>query len=113
MSCLFCRIVRGEIPAKIAREDAETVAFHDVDPQAPVHVLVVPRRHIPSVEALEETDAETVGNLYLAAREVARELGIASAGYRLVINNGADAGQSVAHIHLHVLGGRSMKWPPG
>ncbi len=111
--CIFCRIVAGEIPAKIVREDEETVAFRDIDPRAPVHVLVIPRRHIASVNELEASDAELVGRLYLAAKEVARAEGVEESGYRLVMNTGPDAGQSVDHIHLHVLGGRDLAWPPG
>lgn len=111
--CIFCRIARGEIPAKVVREDEETVAFRDIDPKAPTHVLVVPRRHIASVNDLGEADAELVGRLYLAAKEVARDEGLADAGYRLVMNTGPDAGQTVDHIHLHVLGGRALNWPPG
>jgi histidine triad (HIT) family protein len=105
--------VAGEIPARIVREDEDTVAFRDVNPQAPVHVLVVPRRHIPSVNALESGDAALVGKLYLAAREIAEAEKVADSGYRLVMNTGPDAGQSVDHIHLHVLGGRHLGWPPG
>lgn len=112
-NCLFCRIVAGEVPAKIVREDEETIAFRDIQPRAPTHVLVIPKRHIASVDAMQDEDAPTVGSLYLAAREIARDEGIADSGYRLVINNGADAGQSVHHIHLHVLGGRELSWPPG
>ncbi len=112
-NCIFCKIVAGEIPAKIVREDEETVAFRDIDPKAPVHVLVIPRRHIASVNALEASDAELVGRLYLAAKEVAKSEGVADGGYRLVMNTGPDAGQSVDHIHLHVLGGRALEWPPG
>lgn len=112
-ACLFCRIVAGEIPAKLVRQDEDTVAFRDVNPQAPVHILVVPRRHIPSVNALEPGDAELVGKLFLAAREIAAAEGIADSGHRLVMNTGPDAGQSVDHIHLHVLGGRHVGWPPG
>ena len=111
--CIFCRIVRGEIPAKLVLEDGELVAFHDIDPKAPVHVLVIPRRHIPSVNTLEEADAALAGRLTLAGARIARELGIAEGGYRLVLNAGADAGQSVDHIHMHVLGGRYLSWPPG
>ena len=113
MACLFCRILAGEIPAKLVHEDEETVAFRDIDPQAPTHVLVIPRRHIPSVNALDPADAQLVGRLFLAAREIARNEGIADGGYRLVMNTGPDAGQSVDHIHLHVIGGRRLKWPPG
>ena len=112
-SCIFCRIIAGSIPAKLAHEDDQTLAFHDVDPRAPVHVLIVPRAHIPAVDGLGEADAELMGRLMLAARKLARELGVADSGYRLVVNNGADAGQSVDHIHMHLLGGRPLKWPPG
>jgi histidine triad (HIT) family protein len=111
--CIFCRIAEGELPAELVREDEETLAFRDIDPKAPTHVLVIPRRHIPSVDALRPEDAELVGRLYLSAKEVAREEGIAQSGYRLVMNTGAGAGQSVDHIHLHVLGGRRLTWPPG
>jgi histidine triad (HIT) family protein len=112
-TCIFCRIVSGSIPARIAREDDMTLAFHDLDPRAPVHVLIVPRKHISSVDMLEDEDAAVMGRLFLSARLLARELGVADSGYRLVINNGADAGQSVDHIHLHLLGGRPLRWPPG
>lgn len=111
--CLFCKIVAGTIPSKVAREDEWTFAFHDIDPQAPTHVLVVPRKHISSVDALGDTDAELMGRLFLAAKDVARQEGIAQSGYRLVINEGPDALQSVAHVHLHLLGGRRFGWPPG
>ncbi len=111
--CIFCRVVRGEIPAKIVRQDEHTVAFRDINPQAPTHVLVVPREHVASVEAMDESQDELIGRLVSAAREIARREGISGSGYRLVINSGADAGQTVDHVHLHVLGGRSMRWPPG
>ncbi|MGH7467257.1 MAG: histidine triad nucleotide-binding protein [Longimicrobiales bacterium] len=112
-NCLFCRIARGEIPAKLAHQDDRAVAFHDIDPKAPVHVLVIPRKHIASVAALADDEAGEIGHLYTIARRLAEELGVADSGYRLVINAGKDAGQSVDHIHLHVLGGRSFHWPPG
>lgn len=111
--CVFCRIARGEIPAKIVREDDDTVAFRDIDAKAPTHVLVIPRRHIASVNDLAPADGPLIGQLFAAARDVAAMDGLTDGGYRLVINNGEDAGQSVAHIHLHVLGGRRMSWPPG
>jgi histidine triad (HIT) family protein len=110
-SCLFCRIVRGEIPAKIVREDEHTVAFRDIDPKAPTHVLVIPRQHVATLN--EATDAEALGRLLLAARDVAAAEGIAESGYRTVLNCGAGAGQTVFHVHLHLLGGRQMHWPPG
>ena len=109
--CLFCRIVRGEIPAKLVAESPECVAFRDVNPQAPTHVLVIPREHVASLDAA--TDAELLGHMSLMAAQVARDEGIAESGYRTVINTGRDAGQTVHHIHLHLLGGRAMKWPPG
>ncbi|HEX6938011.1 MAG TPA: histidine triad nucleotide-binding protein [Longimicrobiales bacterium] len=112
-NCIFCGIVAGDVPATIVREDEDTVAFRDIDPKAPTHVLIVPRRHIASVNGLEAADAALVGQLFLAAKEVARDEGVAASGYRLVMNTGPEAGQSVDHIHLHLLGGRSLGWPPG
>lgn len=112
-SCLFCRIARGEIPAKMVYEGGDVVAFRDIDPKAPTHILVIPRRHIASVNVLEPGDAELVGRLYLVARELAEAEGVAESGYRLVMNTGPEAGQSVDHIHLHLLGGRALHWPPG
>jgi len=109
-SCLFCRIVRGEIPAKIVREDEHTVAFRDIDPKAPTHILVIPKEHVASLD--EATDPTLVGRLSLAAAEIARSEGITD-GYRTVVNTGAGAGQTVFHLHLHLLGGRMLTWPPG
>jgi histidine triad (HIT) family protein len=111
--CLFCRIVAGEIPADIVRQDERIVAFRDIGPQAPVHVLVVPREHVASLEATGDGQADLLGALLGAARDVARQEGIAEDGYRTVLNVGADGGQTVHHLHVHVLGGRSMRWPPG
>ena len=112
-ACLFCRIVAGEIPAKIAAESEQCVAFHDVNPQAPLHVLVMPRRHIPSLDAAGPGDADVLGQLSLLAARIAREEGVAAGGYRTVVNTNADAGQTVFHVHLHLLGGRRLGWPPG
>lgn len=112
-SCIFCRIVRKEIPSNIAYEDEHTLAFHDIDPRAPVHVLIIPRRHIEAVNHIQDGDVEVMGRLFHVARRLARELGVADSGYRMVVNNGPDAGQSVDHIHMHLLGGRAMQWPPG
>jgi histidine triad (HIT) family protein len=109
--CLFCRIVRKEIPAKLVAEDEYSVAFRDINPQAPVHVLVVPREHVPSLD--QANDPAMIGRLALVAAEIARKEGIAESGYRTVINTNAAAGQTVFHVHLHLLGGRSMHWPPG
>lgn len=112
-SCIFCRIARGEIPSKLAHEDQDVVAFHDIDPKAPVHVLVVPRKHIASIAQLDDADAALIGRLFTVARDLASTLRIQKGGYRMVINAGPDAGQSVDHVHLHLLGGRTLKWPPG
>jgi histidine triad (HIT) family protein len=111
--CLFCRIASGEIPATVVYDDEHVVAFRDLNPHAPTHVLVVPRRHIATLNDLVPEDAELVGRMYLAARAVAHIDGVAESGYRTVFNCNADAGQTVFHLHLHVLGGRSMVWPPG
>jgi histidine triad (HIT) family protein len=110
---LFCRIVRGEIPADRVLETDALLAFRDIDPRAPVHILIVPRAHIASLNEIEERDAELVGRLNLAARHIAQREGLAEKGWRVVINVGEDAGQSVGHLHLHLLGGRSLSWPPG
>ncbi len=111
--CIFCRIVAGEIPAKVVHEDEHTLAFRDINPQAPTHVLVIPKRHVPAVDALGEDEAELIGRVVLVGRLVARQEGIAGSGYRLVLNNGPAGGQTVDHVQLHVLGGRQMDWPPG
>jgi len=112
-ACLFCRIVAGEIPADVVHQGAGTLAFRDVSPAAPVHVLVVSRRHIESAATVEAADAEVVAELLTVARQVAAAEGIADSGYRLVFNVGDDALCSVPHLHLHVLGGRRLGWPPG
>lgn len=111
--CLFCKIVRGDIPADFVFESDDVVAFNDINPQAPLHVLVIPRRHISTINDLSADDAETVGKLFLAARQIAADAGVAENGYRVAMNCNEDGGQSVYHIHLHVLGGRRMGWPPG
>lgn len=110
-SCLFCRIVRRELPAAIVLENEHCVAFRDLNPQAPVHVLVVPRDHIDSLDTAR--DASVIGEVLLAAAEIARQEGIAETGYRTVFNTNAGAGQTVFHLHAHVLGGRHLSWPPG
>lgn len=112
MSTIFKRIIDREIPAKIIYEDDLCLAFHDVSPQAPVHVLVIPKREISSVAALANDDASLVGHLYMVIRDLAHQLGLDN-GYRVVVNCGPDGGQSVDHLHLHLLGGRAMLWPPG
>jgi len=109
--CIFCRIVRGEIPAKLVAQNEHCVAFRDINPQAPTHVLVIPRTHVPSLN--EATDAATIGHLHLMAAEIASAEGLRERGYRTVINTNADAGQTVFHVHLHLIGGRKLGWPPG
>ena len=111
--CLFCRIIDREIDASIVYEDEHIVAFNDVNPQAPTHVLVVPRRHIGSLNELSPDDDALVGEIVRRAAAIAKQRGISSGGYRAVFNTNRDAGQTVFHIHLHLLGGRTMHWPPG
>jgi histidine triad (HIT) family protein len=111
--CLFCKILAGEIPADIVFESDSVIGFRDISPQAPTHVLVIPRRHISTINDLEEGDRELVGELYLAAKQIASDEGLSEAGYRVVMNCNEGAGQSVFHIHLHLLGGRGLGWPPG
>lgn len=110
--CIFCKIAAGEMGTLVAQGDG-WAAFDDVGPQAPQHLLVVPTRHIPSVNDLTEADGALLGRMVLAARDLARDRGVADRGYRLVMNTNAEGGQSVSHLHLHVLGGRQMQWPPG
>ncbi|MFL5674959.1 MAG: histidine triad nucleotide-binding protein [Chloroflexota bacterium] len=111
--CLFCRIVAGSIPADIVHEDDLVVAFRDIAPRAPTHVLLIPRRHIGSAAELTETDAPLLGRLFGVSAELARTLGIADGGYRLVSNVGRGGGQTVDHLHVHMMGGRPFDWPPG
>jgi histidine triad (HIT) family protein len=112
-NCLFCRIIAGEVPAKIIYEDTEAVAFEDSNPQAPVHILVIPRKHISTTLDIGESDNPLIGHLFRTAARIAGEKGIAEPGFRLVMNTNPESGQSVYHIHLHLLGGRKMHWPPG
>jgi histidine triad (HIT) family protein len=111
--CLFCKIREGEIPCDKVYENDDIIAFRDVNPQAPTHVLIVPRKHIATVNDLEEDDKDIVGNMLLAAKKIAADEGIAEDGYRLVLNCNSKAGQTVFHIHMHLIGGRVMTWPPG
>ncbi len=113
MPCLFCEIAAGRIPSKKAFEDDSVVAFHDINPQAPVHVLLVPKRHVGSLLELQPCDEPMIGALVRRARLLAAELGLEPRGFRLVFNCGNDAGYSVYHVHLHLLGGRVLGWPPG
>jgi histidine triad (HIT) family protein len=110
-SCLFCRIVRREIPANVIHEDEHTLAFRDIDPKAPTHVLVIPKQHLSTLN--DATDPTVVGRLLIAAKEIAASEGIAVDGYRTMVNCGPGAGQTVFHVHLHLLGGRKLGWPPG
>ena len=111
--CLFCKIASGEIGAEIVYEAEDVVAFRDISPQAPTHVLIIPRRHVATINDLEQEDGPTVGRLFLAAKQIANDEGVAEDGYRVVMNCNEGAGQSVFHIHLHLLGGRGFRWPPG
>lgn len=111
--CIFCKIATGEIPAAKLYDDGEVMIFRDIKPEAPVHLLVIPRRHIPTLNDLTEADAALIGRLYLASQRVAAELGVAERGYRTVINCNRDAGQIVFHVHMHLLAGRELGWPPG
>jgi histidine triad (HIT) family protein len=111
--CIFCKIAAGDIPADRVFEDDRVVAFRDLNPQAPTHVLVIPKRHIGSLNDLEPADESLVGHLLVAAKTIAADAGFAEAGYRTVLNCNADGGQTVFHIHLHLLGGRRLHWPPG
>lgn len=111
--CLFCKIVAGEIPADIIYESDTAIAFRDINPQAPTHVLIIPRKHIATINDIEAEDHAIVGSLYSAAAEIAKQEGFSEEGYRAVMNCNAAAGQTVFHIHLHLLGGRDLGWPPG
>ena len=111
--CLFCKFVSGELDADIVYETDKVLAFRDINPQAPTHVLIVPRKHIATINDLTDSDREEIGNLYLAAKEVAKEEDCSEDGYRVVMNCNAAAGQTVFHVHLHLLGGRNFSWPPG
>ncbi len=111
--CIFCKIVSGDIPSTKIFEDEQVIAFRDINPQAPTHVLVVPKQHIPGVNELAEADEALVGHVYGVIAKLVRELGIDESGYRVVVNSGADGQQSVPHLHFHVLGGRLLAWPPG
>jgi histidine triad (HIT) family protein len=111
--CLFCRIVEKSIPAKIVHEDDRTLAFDDINPQAPVHTLVIPKKHVSAVQDFGDADRDLLAHLLIACTNVAKQKGLAESGYRIVTNTGRDAGQTVFHLHLHVLGGRHLRWPPG
>lgn len=112
-SCIFCKIIDRKIPAKIEFEDAEILAFEDIRPQAPVHMMVIPKKHIEKVADLDKGDSALIGRLVLVAKDIARKKGIEASGYRIILNCNRDAGQEVYHLHLHLLGGRKFGWPPG
>jgi len=112
-TCIFCKIAAGDIPSEFVYEDDQVLAFRDLNPQAPLHVLVIPRKHIATLNDLTPEDEQLVGRMYRAARQVAKDAGLDERGYRTVMNCNSEGGQSVYHIHLHVLGGRAMQWPPG
>ncbi|EYF06355.1 histidine triad nucleotide-binding protein [Chondromyces apiculatus] len=111
--CIFCKIANKEIPTKVVLEDDDWLAFHDTNPQAPTHVLVIPKRHVAGLREATPEDQALLGKVLLGAQQVAQKLGIGDSGFRTVINSGANAGQTVFHLHVHVLGGRAMGWPPG
>ncbi len=111
--CLFCKIIAGEIPSDKVYEDENVFAFRDISPVAPLHALIIPKKHISTINDLETDDAETMGNLFLAAKTIAKQEGYDEAGYRTVMNCGEAAGQTVFHVHLHLLAGRELTWPPG
>ena len=113
MDCLFCRIIRKEIPSEIVFENERVLAFRDIDPKAPAHILVVPKQHISGLDSITPQDAQVLGEIQLVIKMLAESQKINKSGYRVVINNGRDAGQAVAHIHYHLLGGRKFQWPPG
>lgn len=113
MRCLFCSIIEKNFPSKTVYEDEKVLAFHDVKPQAPVHILVVPKKHLSTALDLKKEDNELCGHLFQAANKIAKDMGVAEKGFRLVLNCNRDAGQTVYHLHLHLLAGRLMQWPPG
>ena len=111
--CIFCKIAAGDIPATTVYDDGEVLAFRDINPEAPTHLLIIPRRHISTLNDLTDADAALIGRMHLAAKQLAAELGVADSGYRLITNCNRDAGQLVFHIHTHLLAGRELGWPPG
>lgn len=113
MDCLFCKIINGEIPSQKVYEDEYVYAFNDISPTAPVHVLIIPKKHISTINDIEEDDSELIGKIYLAAKKIAKEKGISEEGFRIVTNCNKNAGQTVFHIHYHLLGGREFNWPAG
>jgi len=113
MDCVFCKIIKKEIPAKVAYEDDQVIAFHDVNPQAPIHLLIVPKKHIASIMEIDDENSTLLNKIARAAQNLARENNIDKKGFRLVVNTGEEGGQTVNHLHFHLLGGRFLTWPPG
>ena len=111
--CIFCKIIKKQIPCEIIYEDDKVIGFKDISPQAPVHVVIIPKEHVDDLNALSEEQAEVVGHIFIVAKKIAKELSVSESGYRVVTNCGEAAGQSVKHIHFHLLGGRMLQWPPG
>jgi len=113
LDCLFCRLIKGKVESKTVYEDDEIFAFEDINPQAPVHILIIPKKHISGLTQLTEEDKELVGKIHLVAKKIAEERSLSQRGFRIVINSGSDAGEMVRHLHFHLLGGRKLGWPPG
>lgn len=113
MNCIFCRIVKGEIPSKKVYEDDHVLAFHDIAPQAPVHILIIPKKHFSTILEIEESDKSLIGHIFTVANKIAKEQGFSERGFRIVTNCNSDGGQTVFHLHFHLLAGRQMHWPPG
>lgn len=113
MSTIFKKIIDKEIPADIVHEDEQCIAFRDIDPKAPTHIILIPKKEIPSMAEIDEIDKELIGHLYLVASKIAKDEGVSDSGYRLVVNTNKEGGQEVYHLHIHLLGGRQMNWPPG
>ena len=113
MDCLFCKIAAKQIPSKVVHDDNDVFAFEDINPQAPVHVLIIPKKHVATLNDLEKDDCEALSRVYMAAKKIALDRGVADSGFRVVANCNADAGQTVFHLHFHLLGGRKFGWPPG
>lgn len=111
--CIFCKIIKGEIPCNLVFEDDKVICFKDINPEAPVHVLIVPKKHIESLNSLTDEDTAIISHIYKVAKDVVKDLNVDNTGYRIVTNCGEDGGQSVNHVHFHVLGGRKLQWPPG
>ena len=111
--CIFCKIIKKQIPCDIVYEDDKVIGFKDISPEAPVHVVIIPKQHIADLNSLKQDEAEIIGHIFIVAKEIAKTLGVAENGYRIVSNCGKQGGQTVDHLHFHLLGGRMLKWPPG